>query len=117
MAASKKILFISYDGLTDPLGQSQVIPYLTGLTKHGYEFTILSCDKPLSYKINKEHVLQLLKPFTVKWVSIPYHKSPAVLSTMYDVHALKQKARQLHRKEKFDMVHTSQAFLLSSVFG
>ena len=106
MTANKKILFISYDGMTDPLGQSQVIPYLVGLTKYGYEFTILSCDKPLSFKNNKEHVLQLLEPYPIKWVSIPYHKSPVVLSSMYDVHALKQKAKQLYRKEKFDMVHT-----------
>ena len=28
-----KILYISYDGMTDPLGQSQVIPYLVGLVK------------------------------------------------------------------------------------
>ncbi len=52
----KKILFISYDGMTDPLGQSQVIPYLEGLTKYGYLFTILSCDKPKMYKENKSYV-------------------------------------------------------------
>src|SRR5438874_2415318 len=45
----KKILFISYDGMTDPLGQSQVIPYLANLSKFGYRFTIFSCDKPLKY--------------------------------------------------------------------
>ncbi len=30
---NKKVLFISYDGMTDQLGQSQVIPYLKALTK------------------------------------------------------------------------------------
>ena len=58
----KKILFISYDGMTDPLGQSQAIPYLAGLSAFGYEFTILSCDKPSRYKKNREKVLSLLKP-------------------------------------------------------
>ena len=52
----KKILFISYDGMTDPLGQSQVIPYLSGLTKFGYGFTILSCDKPEKFTENKNYV-------------------------------------------------------------
>lgn len=42
---AKKILFISYDGMTDPLGQSQVIPYLQGLSKQGYEIFLLSCEK------------------------------------------------------------------------
>jgi len=61
--ANKKILFISYDGMTDPLGQSQVIPYLTNLTKFGYAFTILSCDKADTYEANKEYIETLMHPF------------------------------------------------------
>ena len=106
MGDKKKILFISYDGLTDPLGQSQVIPYLAGLTKYDYEFTILSCDKPGLYKMNKAYVEKLLSPYPIQWVSIPYHKNPPVLSSVFDFYQLKKKAEQLHKKEKFDMVHT-----------
>ncbi|MDP4283946.1 MAG: glycosyltransferase [Bacteroidota bacterium] len=102
----KNILFISYDGMTDPLGQSQVIPYLAGLTKYGYQFTILSCEKPGKYDLHKNYVEDILKPFPIKWVPILYHKNPPVLSSVYDVIMLKRKARQLHEKEKFDMVHT-----------
>ena len=102
----KKILFISYDGMTDPLGQSQVIPYLSGLTKSGYQFTILSCDKPEKFKANKEYVEQLIRGFPITWVSIPYHKNPPVLSSIYDYRALKKKAAQLHQLHHFDMVHT-----------
>ena len=102
----KKILFISYDGMTDPLGQSQVIPYLSGLTKFGYSFTILSCDKPEKFAANKEYVEKLIAGFPIKWVSIPYHKDPPVLSSIYDYRALKKKAKELHAKESFDMVHT-----------
>ncbi len=103
---SKKILFISYDGLTDPLGPSQIIPYLAGLTKYGYAFTILSCDKPHLYNNKKKYVEELIKPYPIKWVSIPYHKNPPVLSSVFDFYKLKQKAKELHKKEKFDMVHT-----------
>ena len=102
----KKILFISYDVMTDPLGQSQVIPYLAGLTKYGYEFTILSCDKPDLFKKYKANIINSLKPYPIKWVSIPYHKTPPVLSSVYDVHNLKIKAAKLHRLINFDMVHT-----------
>lgn len=102
----KKILFISYDGMTDPLGQSQVIPYLAGLTKFGYTFTILSCDKPGKYRLHKEYVQQLLAPYPIQWVSLPYHKYPPVLSSWFDYRMLKKKAIQLHSKEHFDLVHT-----------
>lgn len=102
----KNILFISYDGMTDPLGQSQVIPYLVGLTKFGYTFTILSCDKPDKYALHKSDILDVLASHPIKWVSIPYHKFPPVLSSWYDARMLRKTAVQLHKKEKFDLVHT-----------
>ncbi len=92
--------------MTDPLGQSQVIPYLAGLTKFGYDFTILSCEKKEKFNLNKEQVKEIINPFGIKWVPLIYHKKPPVISTMYDVYKLKKKAAQLHKKEKFDMVHT-----------
>ena len=102
----KNILFISYDGMTDPLGQSQVIPYLTGLTKYGYQFTILSCEKPARFEINKNYIDKILESYPIKWVPAIYHKKPPILSSVYDVMILKKKAKQLHFEEKFDMVHT-----------
>jgi glycosyltransferase involved in cell wall biosynthesis len=102
----KNILFISYDGMTDPLGQSQVIPYLAGLSRYGYEFTLLSCEKPAKFALNKTYVTKILKPYPIKWVPIPYHKKPAVISSVYDVIMLKRKAKQLQLSKKFDMVHT-----------
>ena len=37
----KTILYLSYDGITDPLGQSQILPYLFGLnTNDNYKFII-----------------------------------------------------------------------------
>jgi glycosyltransferase involved in cell wall biosynthesis len=102
----KKILFISYDGMTDPLGQSQVIPYLSNLTKFGYSFVILSCDKPERFAANRGYVENMLAPFAIQWVSVPYHKKPPVLSSLYDFYVLKKKAGQLHAIHHFDMVHT-----------
>lgn len=101
-----RILFISYDGMTDPLGQSQVIPYLAGLTRFGYTFTILSCDKPDRYQKGKGEVEQLLAPYPIAWVSVPYHKQPPVLSSWYDYRQLKKAAIRIYRQQPFDMVHT-----------
>lgn len=106
MAINKKILFISYDGLTDPLGQSQIIPYLAGLTKFGYEFVILSCDKPEKYRQNKTYVESLIAPYPITWVSVPYTKKPPVLSSVYDYFKLRSKAKKLHQVHQFDMMHT-----------
>ncbi len=101
-----KVLFISYDGMTDPLGQSQVIPYLLGLSRFGYEFTILSCEKRKNYSLHKKEVNETMKLAGLTWQPIYYHKKPAVFSTLFDIMHLRKKANQLHKKEKFEMVHT-----------
>ena len=106
MNDSKHILFISYDGMTDPLGQSQVIPYLAGLSKYGFKFTILSCEKKDRFEENQSYVMALLKAHNIEWVPIYYHKSPQILSSIYDFYALKRKARFLCKEKKIDMVHT-----------
>ena len=106
MTTGKNILFISYDGMTDPLGQSQVIPYLVGLTTYGYQFTILSCEKEDRFTSQKISVEKILQSYPIKWAPITYHKNPPVVSSIYDIMMLKRKVRELHSLEKFDMVHT-----------
>ncbi|RYD79968.1 MAG: glycosyltransferase [Sphingobacteriales bacterium] len=100
------VLFISYDGMTDPLGQSQVIPYLQGLTANGYAITLLSCEKPEVYETGKQHIQTLLTESNIEWHPIMYTKRPPVLSTLYDIYNLKRTAKKIYRAHKFVMVHT-----------
>jgi glycosyltransferase involved in cell wall biosynthesis len=83
-----------------------VIPYLKGLTKSGYRFTILSCEKPEMFAAHKSAVDLLLEGSGIEWVYIKYHKRPQILSTFYDYLHMKQKAFVLQRQYHFDMVHT-----------
>ena len=101
----KRILYITYDGLTDPLGQSQILPYLKGLAKHGYEFFILSFEKNDRYQKQKQTILELTEPDNIKWVPLSFTSRPPLLSKFYDAIRMRQKAFELHRKYKFDMVH------------
>ncbi len=103
---SKKILFISYDGMTDPLGQSQVIPYLQGLTNAGYVIFLLSCEKKEAFQQHKEAIADLLKKSSIHWEPLQYTKHPPILSTLFDIIQLKRKAKKIHRQYKLDMVHT-----------
>ena len=38
-------LYITYDGLLDPLGSSQVLPYIESLSDQGYKFILFSFEK------------------------------------------------------------------------
>ncbi len=102
---NKKVLFISYDGMTDPLGQSQVIPYLAGLSKNGYEISILSFEKPAKLQKRGDEIEKILKDNKIAWTPLRFHQSPPVISKAWDVRSMNRKARQLHKKNKFDLIH------------
>jgi glycosyltransferase involved in cell wall biosynthesis len=101
----RKVLYITYDGLTDPLGQSQIIPYLKGLSQYGYKFTILSFEKKVRFQTGKAIIDQLTRESDIDWVPLTFTTTPPLLSKFYDAVRMKRKAVALQRKEGFDMVH------------
>lgn len=103
---AKKILFISYDGMTDPLGQSQVIPYLAGLSKKGHQVFLLSCEKKEAFASNSEAVKNLLDEAGIQWYPLNYTKNPPVVSTLLDVMKMRRIAKKIHRQFGLDLVHT-----------
>lgn len=90
--------------MTDPLGQSQVLPYLAGLSEKGYKITLLSCEKPERLG-HKETIQAICSKYHINWQPIVYTRKPPVLSTIKDVRRLKQQAKALHQKISFDLVH------------
>ena len=103
---NKNVLFISYDGMTDPLGQSQVIPYLQGLSKNGYKIFLLSCEKREVFEQRKDVVQSILNQASITWVPLNYTKKPPVLSTLIDIVKLKSAAKKIHLQHQISMVHT-----------
>ena len=101
----KKILYISYDGITDPLGQSQILPYLVELSKKSFQFTILSFEKKHRFQREKQLIVSLINSSHIKWVPLRFSSKPPLISKIYDRWRLKRTARILFKKEKFDMIH------------
>lgn len=105
MKKTNLVLYISYDGMTDPLGQSQVIPYLQGLSKFGYQFTIISFEKKDRLKKNGEYIRSLLDASGIKWEPQLFSHGAGVFSKLYDLWQIKRTALRLYKKEKFSLVH------------
>lgn len=101
----KNILFLSYDGMTDPLGQSQVLPYLIGLSKHGFRFTLVSFEKADRFSQEKAKIQALCEEHSIHWKPFLYTKRPPVLSTILDIRKMKKAAFSLHREKHFQLVH------------
>jgi glycosyltransferase involved in cell wall biosynthesis len=101
----QRVLYITYDGITDPLGRSQVLPYLTGLSRLGHKITILSCEKPARQAKDGARIQALCDAAGIEWHPIRYHKKPPILSSAWDTRVLRRTAEKLHRSERFDIVH------------
>ena len=102
---SKKVLFISYDGLTDSLGQSQILPYQVGLSKLGYQITILSCEKADNFLKNHTVVLEKASAANIIWEPTHYKAAIPVVSPAMNSKRLRKKAMELAAKEGFDIIH------------
>lgn len=99
-----KVLYITYDGLTDALGQSQILSYLTKLSTV-YEFYVLSFEKQLSYQKSCNRVEKSVADNGLIWIKKWYTKSPPIVSTIYDINVALKEVKQLHKKHSFDIVH------------
>jgi len=83
-------LYISYNAITEPIVQSQVIPYLRELSKKGIRFYLLTFEKTKHRKAEKDKIVQMLrKEFAggenLRWFSLNYHKSPTTPATLFDI--------------------------------
>ena len=95
--------------MLDPLGQSQVIPYLKELSSHGVRFTLLSFEMSKAYTREGlgrcEQLRQELATNAIDWHWLRYHKSPSLPATSYDVLAGTRYASRLLRDKQIELVH------------
>jgi len=105
----RRVLFISYNGMLDPLGQSQVLPYLRELTKRGVQFTLLSFERAKAFTpagiAECDELRERLKTQGIEWHWLRYHQRPSIPATIYDVWAGYRKAAALVRRNRIEMVH------------
>ena len=107
--SNRRVLYISYNGMLDPLGQSQVIPYLKELGRAGVQFTLLSFERPHAYTIEGiEQCAALRRELAeseIDWHWLSYHQTPSLPATCYDVWAGTRCAGRLVRRKQIEMVH------------
>lgn len=105
----KRVLFISYNGMLDPLGQNQVIPYLRELSREGVHFTLLSFERAPAFEFEGAakcaELRRQLAAENIDWHWLRYHQKPSLPATVYDVMAGVRYARLLVKRNRIEMVH------------
>jgi len=109
-----KVLYISYDGISDPLGKAQVLPYIKKLAKKDIKIFLLSFEKEISKKTE-------FNSFNINWISVRYHKG-SILIKLLDMMTGIWLAIWTVRKEKIKIIHCRgyfsafMAFCLKFIF-
>lgn len=80
------VLYISYDGLMEPLGQSQVWQYLSGLSTH-HQIVLISYEKRADWEneAEKARIKAVVSAKGVTWVPLRYHSKPSAIATAFDI--------------------------------
>ena len=91
----------------DPLGQSQVVPYVKGLASLGYPMKLVSFEKPGGLRDAKRvnSVRQDLEEAGVEWSPLRYHRRWSLASTSYDVLQGIRVGLRIHRASDVKLIH------------
>ena len=79
-------LFITYDGLLDPLGRSQIIPYLKSIAKSDRNIIVISFEKNKNIKLKKINSMRqdLLKS-NILWNYNKFSENYGKVGKIYDL--------------------------------
>ena len=99
------ILYLSYDGLTDALGQSQILAYQKHIASGECHVTIISFEKKEAFAKLGEKTTQTCKEAGINWQHFFYTKTPPVFSTAFDLHRAWQKIKEIATTNRIDIVH------------
>ena len=115
MASTSASLFITFDGLSDPLVQSQILPYLIGISQEGYSITIISCEKKNRFLKEEENIRNLINSTRIKWKYIFYDENGGPLSRIKYTRELEKLAKQEIENSSIKLIHCRS--YLASLIG
>ena len=80
------VLYITYDGMLEPLGQSQVLAYLKRLSADR-RIHLISFEKAEDWAklTERKRIAQDIAGAGIVWHPLRYHKRPSALATAWDV--------------------------------
>ncbi|XCN72175.1 MAG: glycosyltransferase [Candidatus Electrothrix aestuarii] len=118
------ILYISYDGILEPLGQSQVLSYLERLAAR-HNIILISFEKSSDWKHTgkRDAVCRRIQAAGIEWVPLRYHKRFSVLATLFDITQGIMVGGWLTARYRIQIIHARSyvssviALVLKKMFG
>ena len=105
-----KVLYLSYNGMMEALGASQVLNYLYGLSVY-YEFYLISLEKENDFfnLEKKEKLQESLKQKNIHWFPLLYKRGgvKGFLPNLYNIYHC---AKKILKQEKITLIHCRAYF-------
>jgi glycosyltransferase involved in cell wall biosynthesis len=100
------VLYLSYTGLAEPLGESQVLAYLRGLSG-AHRITLVTFEKPadLADPAAMARLRARCGEHGIRWVARRYHHRPRLLATAWDLAGFTWTALRQAREGRAELVH------------
>jgi glycosyltransferase involved in cell wall biosynthesis len=111
---NRQVLYISYNGIDEPLVQSQVINYLRELHTKGNDFHLLTFEKNQHTAVEKRRIQDGLESQGIRWHSLNYHRKPRLLATTLDIVSGIALCRRIVRKNRIVLIH-SRSFIAALI--
>lgn len=98
------ILYLTHNGITDHIGQSQIAPYCMGLAERGYRIHIVSAEKPGREALT-ERYRRWFAERGIAWSTVPYYNRPPLVSQFWVNWRMRRLALRIARAERPKLVH------------
>ncbi len=106
LGAGQSVWYLTYDGLLDPLGRSQVLPYVRKLARLGHRMTVVSWEKPHRLADGRaESLARSLADAGIQWQRFVYHQRPTFWSVVGDLGVGWWHLSRSARQERPDLLH------------
>lgn len=102
---SRSVLFITYDGLLDPLGGSQILPYLRDIALHPRPVHILSFEKADRFKSGEKAMRESLARDGIEWTPLSFTTRAGKLGKAWDLARMYLVAIYLALRHQFGFIH------------
>lgn len=99
-------LYITYDGLLDPLGASQILPYLKGIAAVQRGMVVLSFEKAERTAKNQETMAAVLQMHGIQWKPLRFTTSLGIFGKARDLAKMYFWGARLAIKHEVHAVHT-----------
>jgi glycosyltransferase involved in cell wall biosynthesis len=102
-----RVLYITHYGILEPLGQTQILPYLYGLARSGIEIEICSFEKKRCFSdaARVERQFQLLRSAGIDWRPRRYHGGSSPASLISDFIPAALEIMRTCARRKPDLLH------------